>query len=142
MEFFQILNPVIGHLHLFLEHGNAFCEIVMFAHLARQLVQLGIGDCLLLVELVVDVARLLAAGEDHADQRQHAGKQRRRRCDQRNEHVVVQWYPSNQLSARPSASYISFAISRGMVTVSASALPVSSSSAPPSAIRARYASLA
>ena len=70
---FQILYPVIGDLDLLLQHRHTPGEIVVLSHFAGQLIQLRVGDGLLLVQLGLYIPGGLVAGDNYPQQRQAAG---------------------------------------------------------------------
>ena len=70
---FQILYPVIGDLDLLLQHRDAPRKIVMFPDFPGQLIQLRVGDGLLLVQLGLYIPGGLVAGDNYPQQRQAAG---------------------------------------------------------------------
>lgn len=62
---FQIRYPVIGDLDLLLQHRNAPGEVVMLPDFPGQLVQFGVGDSLLRVQLGLHITGGLVAGDDY-----------------------------------------------------------------------------
>ena len=73
---FQIRNLVVNNFDLLLQHRHAPGEVVVFPHLAGQLLQLGVGDGLLLFQLGLHLPVGLVAGDDHPQQRQTASDER------------------------------------------------------------------
>ena len=64
---------MIGDLDLLLQHRNAPGEVVMLPDFPGQLVQFGVGDSLLRVQLGLHITGGLVAGDDYPQQRQAAG---------------------------------------------------------------------
>lgn len=62
---FQILYPVIGYFDLLLQYRHTAGKVVMIPHFPGQLVQLGAGDGLMLVQLGLHIQGGLVAGNDH-----------------------------------------------------------------------------
>ena len=70
---FQIRDPVVDDFDLLLQHRHPPGEIVVLSHFAGQLIQLRVGDGLLLVQLGLYIPGGLVAGDNYPQQRQAAG---------------------------------------------------------------------
>ena len=73
---FQIRDPVVDDFDLLLQHRDTAGKVVMLPDLPGKLLQLGVGDGLLLVQLGLYIPGGLVAGDDHPQQRQTAGDER------------------------------------------------------------------
>lgn len=72
MILLKVFNAVINYLELFLYHGHTLSKIVVMAHLAGQLVDFGIGDCLCYLKALLHITLATAVADDHARQRDEA----------------------------------------------------------------------
>ena len=70
---FQIRDPVVDDFDLLLQHRHTPGEIVVLSHFAGQLLQLRVGDGLLLVQLGLYIPDGLVAGDNYPQQRQATG---------------------------------------------------------------------
>ena len=72
----QVVNPMIGDLHFFLQHRHSVSETIVIPDFPGQLLNLGVCDRLRNLQLVLHLPGAASVGDDDADQRQAAGDQR------------------------------------------------------------------
>lgn len=68
MECFEVFDTMINDFELFLYHGHTLSEMVVLSHLAGQLVDFGIGDCLCYLKALLHVTLTAAVTYDNARQ--------------------------------------------------------------------------